>query len=445
MPLAGRFLGAKTASPVDGGILPGLFQNSGLCLFALSLPLSVSGANAGWVLLALALGLSAESRRESLARLRVEPLLWPWVLYLAAAVLSRIFGIDYAGTWYALKSDLVKAFVYFVLAFSLAVPRSRGQARAEADWDRAESFYLAGAALAALLGIVQVVWGYFLSGRIVIADGTMHHVTYGEGLSLAFCFCLAKFLFAREKREKTWLAAVLILLNLGLILSQARGSWLATAANLSGMLVLWPPGRKAVLAVCAANLFLFAAVFWLGPRFALASSLRSRTSSIVSTSFGPNQTRFLSWRVGWLIFKDHPAFGVGSKNLGKIFYKYHPEPVEGKARWSNLHSLYMQQLAERGAVGLVALLFLLACMFRLAWGQFRSGANAQRLCALAALPGFFVLNLTETSFQHAIPAFTALWLLVLARAHHPVPSFLPKVKDFEEGEKMRASLREGFV
>ncbi len=88
-------------------------------------------------------------------------------------------------------------------------------------------------------------------------------------------------------------------------------------------------------------------------------------------------------------------------------------PLPDGTPGGNLHNLYLHVLAERGALGLLALCVLLFAMLSTAYRRFRERPQAHTLCALALLPGFLIANLTETAFQQDIVVFTLCWLLAL--------------------------------
>lgn len=401
-------------------------RNFGLSVFAVSLTLSIAGANAGWALLLLGVLMEPSLRGDFFSKIKGNSLFRPWIAYLAAGFLSCLFGLDPFRSLLGLRSDFLKAFVYFLLVASLT----------QGITQRVAKFFLAGAGVAAGLGVFQVLYGYFASGELLWAHGTMHHVTYGELMALSLAFSFSLVLFPRVPSRGIGLLSALV--GAALILSQTRGAWLGAAATLGSFFVFYPLARKKILILGACFLFGLGGVFWMGRRTALVSALSERAASIFSTSPDPQsgaemsrRARFVFWEVGLEIFKDHPIFGVGKGNVRKVRSRYHPEPVFGEKDWGNLHSLYIHQLAERGIIGFFALLYLLFSMFHMAWDRFRSAPNSYSLCALAVLPGFFVMNLTETSFQHAVIAFTMLWILAMAQAPHSV-AFLKKGEDFED-------------
>ncbi|HOX22664.1 MAG TPA: hypothetical protein PLL10_04305, partial [Elusimicrobiales bacterium] len=97
----------------------------------------------------------------------------------------------------------------------------------------------------------------------------------------------------------------------------------------------------------------------------------------------------------------------------------HPAPMSGDGNefgLGNIHNLYLQQAAERGLAGLAALLALLGTMLYAGIVWLRRKLDGDTLWFAAALPAFLVMNLTETSFQHALPAFSVFFAFGAARA-----------------------------
>ncbi len=374
--------------------------SAGLFLFAASLPLSIAGANIGWTICLAALLADAQTRKTFWNDWMADPLFRPWVVFLAAAMLASLFGIDPKNSLPMLRTDMGKALVYFVIVSSVLAFNAKA-----ALWG-----YLLAALVAAGWGIYQPIWT-----RFPFAHGSVHHVTYGELIALALTFCLARLAFVQTKLEKTGMSACLAILSAALALSHARAAWLAAVAALILCVVLYAPGRKRLLIVAAAYLALAIAVLAAGRRAPLMASLAERASTIFSTSFRSNEIRLISWKVGFEIFKDHPLFGVGPRNVRQVFNQYYGELIEGERDWSNLHNLFIHQLAERGLIGLSALLYLFASFWGLAWRWFKENPSALSLWALAGLSAFFLMNLTETSFQHEIDAYMAVFMLAVAR------------------------------
>jgi len=110
------------------------------------------------------------------------------------------------------------------------------------------------------------------------------------------------------------------------------------------------------------------------------------------------------------------VLGVGPDNIKRVFKKFHPEPFPEEGIYGTLNNLYVHQAAERGILGLAALLLLFASMFLFALKRFRAAKSPYALWAVCALPAFYVVNLTEISFQHVHTAFAIFLALAFSAA-----------------------------
>jgi len=80
--------------------------------------------------------------------------------------------------------------------------------------------------------------------------------------------------------------------------------------------------------------------------------------------------RFFWWKSAWLMFKDHPWFGVGPGNFPSAYLAY---KVGGKENTLYAHSVPLEWLAETGAAGFSAIiLFLFGWLHKVRAG-WRSG------------------------------------------------------------------------
>jgi O-antigen ligase len=100
------------------------------------------------------------------------------------------------------------------------------------------------------------------------------------------------------------------------------------------------------------------------------------------------------------MFLTYPWTGTGPANYHTLFEHYFSGSLDNERIWSSAHNLYLHQLAERGLLGITALIGALATLGRTAWVAARREATARSLWAAAAIPAFLIMNLTETAFQN---------------------------------------------
>jgi O-antigen ligase len=192
-----------------------------------------------------------------------------------------------------------------------------------------------------------------------------------------------------------------------LILSTARGAWLA-ALGVAAALVLVGRPRRALPALAAAA----AAV---GLAFVLRPDLRAHAAGMFLPS-GENVGRVGIYRTNFEIVHDHPVLGLGFgryKRAAKPYYDRHPEAD----RRSHAHSNYLHIAAEAGLVGLAAFALLWAQVLRLGWDAIArapaavAGAWSTAAGAWVAMIGFLVGGITQYTFGDNEVAL-AMWVTV---------------------------------
>ena len=297
----------------------------------------------------------------------------------------------------------------------------------------------------------RAVWAVVLAAAALATVGALHYATGGTGSAffglasviddhgvrrsagptdvnffaqlLVTSAALAFYLWrsATERRERAAAFACLTALVIGAGLTQSRGSFLAFGVG--GLVVVWlaatrPWARWALVVGAAA-----AALVVVPPQVGalLTSSDLSRESREQSVD-----TRLDLNRMAAKMFADQPLLGVGAGN--------YPERAPAYARELDIeqadlvgggvggdgqrpHSLYLERLAETGAVGTLALVLVILVALRSAWLGRRLGGSPGVLCE-----GIFVallVFLTASAFLHnAYPRY--FWIMValgLAAAH----------------------------
>ncbi len=242
--------------------------------------------------------------------------------------------------------------------------------------------------------------------------GPVHTLTYAETLAIAAIFVLSM--------GWNWRYMVLKGLFLVMVLaSQSRGPFLAYCGGLAAyflaMLVFQKQRRsyRIIVPIVLAGFFL---IFSPAVRIRMGDGL----------GFAHNRDRFTMWKVGGLIIHDHPVFGVGIGHVRSVWTHYIPQDWKkylngANEVWSDVHSLYLQQTAERGIPGLGILLVLLCGFPVYLWkimGVLRDKGLfvPSVLSAWAVSVAFLIMNLTESAFQDTEVVFCLYFVLALALA-----------------------------
>lgn len=387
-----------------------------LCLFAFTVLFSVTAVQAS-LFLAIIFLLVKKRRERTLSDIRPalvsHPLFIPWMVYLGVCLLTALTAYYPAKGFSQLNSDFLK---YACLsALLLAVNKRHLPVLA--------AVYLAAASLSALGGIYETGSSILRDDPVIARAGVfMNAVRYGEAMAIAFLLALSRLLLPSKElfpRERLFNMVAAALIFTVLILSQTRGAYLGAFAGILAMFI-FAPAARARLAVYAAVLLAAGAVL-----AATTPAIKGRLTAMTSVSQGdfshnsPStgiNVRLELWKLGYKMMKAHPVVGVGPDNIRRVFKKFHPEQFPEEGIYGTLNNLYVHQGAERGLLGLGALLLLFWTMFLFAYKRFKASASPYALWALCALPAFYVVNLTEISFQHVHTSFAIFMALAFGAA-----------------------------
>lgn len=326
------------------------------------------------------------------------PVAWLLCLYCAVAILTSFTGVLPSRSLHNLPKDFHKLWVFFILLLALrAAPARNLPAALAAGFVFMSAYGIMRSSLEsyqALLSGSEQPW--------VRVHAFVISVTFGEMIAFGLLGSLAA-LAQRHgpagEPSRRPLLMFITLLALALLLNQTRGAFLGVLAGAAMMCAAEPALRRWIKWVLAAAVL---ATF--------AASLRY---------YGAMQfTRFYLWDVAWRIFKDHPWLGVGPSNYATVFTDYFQGLIEAQRVWGSAHNIYLQQLAERGLIGLAALLALGCAFWAEAWRRARRRADESSLLALSAVTAFAVMNLTESAFQNEqiTTMFLAIWAYTQSRA-----------------------------
>lgn len=132
-----------------------------------------------------------------------------------------------------------------------------------------------------------------------------------------------------------------------------------------------------------------------------------------------NLDRLNRWKIGYLMFQDHPVTGVGWNNYFHVFNDY-PTQVsfysdERIGKTENAHNLYLGWLSELGLVGVVGgLLFLITQWLQ--WWRVRH--HRHQFLVVALLLNFLLLGIIEDFqfYEKILPywMFALGWIVAIA-------------------------------
>src|SRR5262249_28468358 len=167
---------------------------------------------------------------------------------------------------------------------------------------------------------------------------------------------------------KRWLcASITVLLLCGIVTTFSRGGFLGLIAAFAyGLLALSRHRIRNIAIACA-----LAGSFYL----AVPSDYLERLGTIQNTTEGTAELRLYTWVTATRVWLDYPVFGAGPDNPPFLLGKYQPGPTKAgmfsrpifwDRDWTGraIHSFYFQLLADRGAVGVALVIWMIIAFYR---------------------------------------------------------------------------------
>ncbi len=386
-----------------------------LAAFVVCLPLSITGAEAA---LAVMLVLVVVGLVRGYQRWVHSALDWPLALFLGALLLSTILR----GPSRAVLDAYGDLWVVGAYVTTVALLRNRDNA------SRLAALLVGITAAAAVYGVVQYFTGVDayrdlagrpreveplpnVPGRYVVIGFFPNSLTYAHSLIAPLGWAVAATVGGRGWVMSRAIAACCgALMLVALLLSTARGAWIA-AAVVVGVACLVSRGRRGVAVAAAATAIAVVS-------FATSPGLRAEARSIIDR--GANAGRAAIYAANLDIVKDHPVFGLGYGHydrLAKPYYDRHPQAD----RRSHAHNSFLQVAADAGMVGLTAFCLLFGVLLWRGWWLVRRlQAGHPELWATAAgawlgIVGFLVGAITQDTFadsECALPMWFAAGVLM---------------------------------
>ena len=266
----------------------------------------------------------------------------------------------------------------------------------KAIW-RIVDFFALGAAVVALIGLVQ----YALGVNVITAEEGFRRLrsVYGSPNSVGLYLgrvipvLVAVALFGRNRHRRLIYGLTAIPLGLAVLLSFSRGALilgvplsLLALGLLAGRPWSWASLGAVVVAAVAAIPLLHT------PRFA----------SLLDTRSGTTFFRLQLWRSSWMMFLDHPWLGVGPDNF---LYHYRSRYIL-PAAWqepdlSQAHNILLDYATRMGIAGLTAGAWLQVAFWALALPLRRltdSDLRALALGLMGSMVNFLAHGLVDASY-----------------------------------------------
>jgi O-antigen ligase len=375
--------------------------------FVVCLPVSISGAE-----IAMGIALVAAMLQEALGARRLArlPMRVPLLALFAVLATSSLAG----GLGWTALDAYRELWLVGVYVATIALVDDTAQAT------RLVRLLVACATVTAIYGIVQHVTGIDLyrqllgarlrikpyehdPRRFAVIGFFPNYLTYAHSLMAPLGWAVATWLAASGHRGARWRAALCAsVMTVALVLSTARGAWLAAGAM---ALVAVGVGRQRALAMLVTAAALASVLFWVSP------GLRAEGRSIIDGR--ANAARAAIYAANLEAIADHPVLGVGFGNYDHRMIPYYER--HGRAdRRSHAHNSFLQIAVEAGLVGLAVFTGLFILAFARGWRTIAhcraapDGRGATAIGAVLGLVGFLVGGLTQDTFGDS-ECVMAMW------------------------------------
>jgi len=365
-----------------------------LCLLALALPITIAPINIALGLLTFGLLLSALLGRTIAWRQARNAAVYALIAYCLVGVFVSVVGVNFSVSLPQLYRDFHKLWVLTLLLITIEM-----EAPAAATWALGAGF-----TIAAVNALEQIISGKGLDGSR--AHAFVHPVTFGEDMAIAvlggLCLLYGHSTSKLSTRTRSVTLLFILICGAALFFSQTRAAFLGLLIGYFVLCLAHTPMRKQIP--------------WLMSGAALGFLTWQMLPHSRSFTLATHETRLTLWSVAWHAFKDHPWTGVGIGNYKTVFTHYFSGSLEGESVWGSAHNLYLHNLAERGLMGLAALIYVFTTLTLRAWRRVQDNPHVWNLWALSALIAFLVMNLTEIAFQNEQMATLILFLWARAES-----------------------------
>ncbi len=324
---------------------------------------------------------------------QVKSALLPLVLFIALLVCSAV--VSYEPRTSLLELRQILSYLTFPLAFVLV--RGRVQTRKLVD------VLIGVVALLAIFGLAQFFTG---SGQIFnrIRGPFSHYMTFAGILLIADMLLIAQMICGKGW-QSWWRRIALVVINLALLGSLTRSSWVALGLTFTVLLILRAPRYLAAYLPAAVLFIILAPV-----------PLLHRVISIGDLADTSNYDRVCMVEAGLKMIRERPLFGLGP-GVVRARYPLYRHPSAPRALVPHLHNTFLQIGADSGLLSLGAYLWFMGVALCFAYRRYDTASDDDDSDAdlfmgvflgLAAfnIAGFFENNWGDTEV-HRIVLFVA--------------------------------------
>ncbi|PJG81935.1 O-antigen ligase family protein [Caviibacterium pharyngocola] len=223
-------------------------------------------------------------------------------------------------------------------------------------------------------GLVAIYDRFYLHAGAAFSPRTMHIQGGDIAMSLGMFSLLIGFYFATKKHYKSTALCVFGTLSgiTGSLLSTARGGWIGLPIILAIILFLYRKQLSKTFFLSISGVLIAALVIAVSlPETKVMKRIQTANNEITAyfeknnggTSVG---ARFDMWKSALLMAKEKPLLGWGQQGAVEQHKKHAEQKLISKyaAIFDHAHNQYIDDLAKRGVIGLLALLGVLLIPLR---------------------------------------------------------------------------------
>jgi O-antigen ligase len=313
------------------------------------------------------------------------------------------------------SAEILKKFILLGL-----LPLIANSLNSEIEKNRLINVWLLGATMASIWTIIEYFRGTSRPGGFFGCITFGHFALMFLGVSLS--------LIGLKNYKRTFILSVLIFIVgiFALFLTFTRGAWIGFIV---GLVLFFIIKRKWLfLATSTVALILIVSVLFIYfPNSEPGKAVRSLLQPFDKQAprvVGSNLRHWYKWKASWMMFTEHPLFGVGPYQFEKELPNYLSEEVKAEIleifehrSYGHAHSIYFDYLATMGIIGFSALLFFFYTIFRLLISKYRSCDSTFEknlvLGVLIAVVSFCIGGLTHQSFNDSEILLNLCFLLGL--------------------------------
>jgi O-antigen ligase len=259
-----------------------------------------------------------------------------------------------------------------------------------------------------------------VAGQVRAAGPIGETNRYGQILLVLLPLAVLQFATARSQRTRIGGAIAAAVILCGVLLTFSRGNLLAATVSLGLMAYCGLLKPRQVLGAML-GVSLLVGVFQPGvvSRMLTLERLTSLFSGASDSSQAPDSSavrRYVENVSAWRVFADHPVLGVGPGHFAAYYsndYGNRLGLVE-QTHYYRAHNLYLETLAETGAVGFACFVSILGLTMRGLWKERRRLMDGHPELAYIATAFFVALSAYAVSALFAHLSYPRYFWLLLA-------------------------------